>query len=273
MPREFITFPDGDIVLQSADGVDFRVDSVILRRASPFFATMIALPQQGTSAHLPVMMTETAEVLDDIIRSIYPSGTTPTFKSAEHIVELFRALDKYEITNGPLAEALLSSFKTIQPPIRAWALALKVQNPKARETAVRSFMLNSGDGLDKSSPELEDVDAWRLMHLLQIKKTATLRAQSILDSLISSAFCSRHRSIDLVARARDSPLNTSILLETVLTGVVNGVGTPCTDCRSFHQSYYASNAQDSRNNSRRQIDELLERAVLAEIQGVELDKV
>lgn len=60
-PREYLSFPDGDVVLQSADGVDFRLDSVILRRASPFFATMLALPQKDTLN--PIAMTERPKYL------------------------------------------------------------------------------------------------------------------------------------------------------------------------------------------------------------------
>ncbi|KAJ7746532.1 hypothetical protein B0H14DRAFT_2348511, partial [Mycena olivaceomarginata] len=62
--------PDEDLVLGSAEGVDFRVHRAILATASPFFRTMLSLPQMddhpGVSPVVPV--TETAPVLDRLLR-------------------------------------------------------------------------------------------------------------------------------------------------------------------------------------------------------------
>ncbi|KAI9064030.1 hypothetical protein FKP32DRAFT_1531144, partial [Trametes sanguinea] len=37
--------PSADIVIRSSDSVDFHVHTQILAQASPFFATMLSLPQ------------------------------------------------------------------------------------------------------------------------------------------------------------------------------------------------------------------------------------
>lgn len=42
--------PSADLILRTADLVDFRVHTQILAQASPFFASMLALPQPTASA-------------------------------------------------------------------------------------------------------------------------------------------------------------------------------------------------------------------------------
>jgi hypothetical protein len=74
-------FDDGDVVLRSSDGQDFRVHSIILREASPFFRDMFRLPSGGSGSYAPILMTETTDVLDDILRWLYPINRAPTIDS------------------------------------------------------------------------------------------------------------------------------------------------------------------------------------------------
>src|SRR5258708_12587226 len=65
------SFPDGDVVLRSADGVDFRVHTTFLSIASPFFRDMFSLPQTSNDVQT-IEMTEKADVLVAILELIYP---------------------------------------------------------------------------------------------------------------------------------------------------------------------------------------------------------
>src|ERR1700733_6627704 len=77
---EPMQFADGDVVLRSSDGQDFKVHSIVLREASPFFRAMFRCPKVSgaSAAYAPILMTETTNVLNDLLRWIYPTNTAPT---------------------------------------------------------------------------------------------------------------------------------------------------------------------------------------------------
>ncbi|KAF8307757.1 hypothetical protein DL93DRAFT_2064615, partial [Clavulina sp. PMI_390] len=95
--RQWFSFDDGDVVLRSEDGVDFRVDSLILRRASGLFADIFALPPKqqndcsSSSSPEPIAMIEPASVIDDLLRLIYPISASPTITSDAQALSLLRA--------------------------------------------------------------------------------------------------------------------------------------------------------------------------------------
>ncbi|KAJ7348267.1 hypothetical protein DFH08DRAFT_698470, partial [Mycena albidolilacea] len=85
--------PDEDLVLGSAEGVDFRVHRAILATASPFFRIMLSLPPMdnhpGVAPVVPV--TETAPVLDRLLRFRYP-GAEPLLADVETLDNLRETL-------------------------------------------------------------------------------------------------------------------------------------------------------------------------------------
>lgn len=267
-PKEYLTFPDGDVVLQSEDGVHFQLDSLILRRASPFFAAMFALPQNDLPQMNPIAMSESAEVIDHVMRSIYPSGPVMHIPSADHAVEALCALQKYEISNQTLTDHLGSYLGAIQPSIRAWALAIKSNSSKARSLAVRNFLLGDGDGLENIALELEGTDGWRVLHLLRVKKKAMTLAGVILTEWTANAFCVNHRLNLLVNKAKTNPLDTDVFSDRVLYYAMKGVQSsqPCSNCATSY-----SNLTTPRRQARRRLEDLMENAVVAESQGLELE--
>ncbi|KAF8310315.1 hypothetical protein DL93DRAFT_2117153, partial [Clavulina sp. PMI_390] len=81
--RQSFNMPDGDIVLKSADGVEFCVHSGVLRSISPIFSDMLALsppeaiskPNQSQSkihSPAPIEVAESSSILDILLRSLYP---------------------------------------------------------------------------------------------------------------------------------------------------------------------------------------------------------
>lgn len=72
-PASFIWLlngPPGDVLLWSSDGVDFRVDLIILVRASPFFSDLFA-SDVATKAGF-IQIEETSDILDLLLRALYP---------------------------------------------------------------------------------------------------------------------------------------------------------------------------------------------------------
>jgi BTB/POZ domain len=106
------TFPfdnasDGDIILLSADGVQFRAHKIILAMSSGFFKDMFNIPQgsakpsTSTSESLACVIpfTESSETLDSLLRTIYPVDE-PDVKLVQDIKSVLEAAIKYDITKG-----------------------------------------------------------------------------------------------------------------------------------------------------------------------------
>lgn len=234
---------------------------------------MLDLPQQGGKSMESIEVTETANVLDDILRSMYPSTKDVAVSSETHAVEVLRALEKYQIFNCEVADKAASYLGAIEPSVKAWAFALQTENSAARSIAVRRFIADSTTGLEGSIVELKSIDAWRLVRLVQIKQEALDLSLGIVNELINSAFCEHwdHRNFDSHAKARASPFDGSLLAEYVLASTIVAYSTPhCQYCRDhFWQASLAS----QRSDCRRRLENLMERAVLAESMGIQLGEV
>ncbi|THH09849.1 hypothetical protein EW146_g8561 [Bondarzewia mesenterica] len=124
--------PGADIILQSSDGIDFRVYRYILSLASPFFKDMFSLPQPSptaidntTAGEIPVIpVTEDAETLDFMLRSIYPVRS-PKIKKLSDLRFVFEASRKYQIEtfDGVAEESLMGAVE--QDPVSVYALACR----------------------------------------------------------------------------------------------------------------------------------------------------
>lgn len=99
-------FDDGsaDIVLQSCDGVDFRVFRSILSKASPFFDGMFMLPPPKSPSDnaaereaVPMVpVSEDSETLDTLLRMCYPVQP-PSLDEVWHVERVAEAARKYEM--------------------------------------------------------------------------------------------------------------------------------------------------------------------------------
>lgn len=191
----YLTFPDGDITLKSSDGIEFRLDSAILRRASPFFATLqLPSPQEDTDPFpKAIEMSETASVLDDIVRSIYPVNLHLKIAQHEHAIALLRATARLQISVLPIAGALEEYVSSLNRPLRAYAIAVQFGLPAARRIAARRFIQNSEvDYFDEDIVELKYVNGRSLINLLRIRKHVLARAQLAAKELFRCWTCPDH---------------------------------------------------------------------------------
>src|SRR5260370_23068338 len=103
------SFPDGDIILRSADGIDLRVHISLLSLASPFFRDMFNLPQTSNEVQT-IEMTEKADVLVAILGIIYPLRE-PSPYPAELALDVYKAADKLQINRAqPIARDRLCAW-------------------------------------------------------------------------------------------------------------------------------------------------------------------
>ena len=181
---EPMQFADGDVVLRSSDGQDFKVHSIVLREASPFFRDMFRLPKVSgaSAAYAPILMTETTNVLNDLLRWIYPTNTAPTVDRISHALDLLRAVEKLQIESHVVKRALNAYIVAQSHPLRAWALATRFGYAEARKDAVRKYLATDEDFMDDIPTEMEFVDAKAYMQLVRVKRTATLLARDMIRS-------------------------------------------------------------------------------------------
>lgn len=130
--------PSADLILRTADLVDFRVQSTVLALASPFFAAMFALPQpvattgtscphcgkakQGETAVIPV--SEDSATLDLLLRIVYPILKTHSkIEDPQAMVPALLAAMKYEmdLPVQMLSERLVAL--TPAKPLQVWGAA------------------------------------------------------------------------------------------------------------------------------------------------------
>ncbi|KAH9921632.1 uncharacterized protein B0H18DRAFT_1020587 [Fomitopsis serialis] len=108
------SYGDADVILRSADGVDFYLHKNILRIASAFFADMFSLPQplpnsppngdkaiedaSSRSADAPpiIPVSEDQQALDNLLRMCYPVEK-PAFESIQDKCSLLRGTTKYQM--------------------------------------------------------------------------------------------------------------------------------------------------------------------------------
>ncbi|KAH9942490.1 uncharacterized protein BXZ73DRAFT_97900 [Epithele typhae] len=119
--------PSADIVLRSADHVDFRAHRVILAQASPFFADMFSLPQASPpdASALPVVdMSEDSKTLRRLLLLCYPVDKQE-LDSVADIAPVLAAARKFDM-EWPirlLARDLADSIS--RSPLRAWSCACR----------------------------------------------------------------------------------------------------------------------------------------------------
>ncbi|KAF9783360.1 hypothetical protein BJ322DRAFT_1070473 [Thelephora terrestris] len=205
----FFTTDDGDIILragsESGTKHDFRVHKLILSLASPVFKDMLTFPQppDQTSSdqhQLPVVdVPEPPEVLNDILRFIYPGEELPKILERSTINALLVAADKYNISS--IYPTLRANLKNSLSPRRcdtfsAYVIACRFGFP---EIAKEAAGLSSTQSLihHKNHEDVQYISSTDLLRLVEFVLTREYqglhRIQAILDQphLLDSSTC-RH---------------------------------------------------------------------------------
>ncbi|EIW58582.1 uncharacterized protein TRAVEDRAFT_47724 [Trametes versicolor FP-101664 SS1] len=130
--------PSADLILRTADQVDFRVHTQILAQASPFFATMLALPQphantisapdsSAETEGTPVVpVSEDSTTLELLLRLVYPILKTHSeIEDPQVMGPALLAATKYEmdLPVQMMSERLVVI--TPKSPLQVWAAACR----------------------------------------------------------------------------------------------------------------------------------------------------
>ncbi|KAI0248055.1 hypothetical protein BJV78DRAFT_1285095 [Lactifluus subvellereus] len=140
-PFQYSDMPSADVILRSADLVNFHVHKSALVTSSPFFSDMFSLPQPPNDEvvdGLPVVhVPEDAEVLNSLISMLYP--VPPEIPHTDdNILALLGASQKYDMP-------------TVQSSVRAEVRRKGLLSPKGAE-AFRVYAIAYGKRL---IPEME----------------------------------------------------------------------------------------------------------------------
>ncbi|TFY54143.1 hypothetical protein EVG20_g9833 [Dentipellis fragilis] len=95
-------FADGDIILRSSDGVQFRLHKLILKIASPVFDDTFSIPQPPTAkidrgSDIPIVdMAENEKVLSMLLSFCYP-GPPPSLNNLGDTIQALAVTRKFQI--------------------------------------------------------------------------------------------------------------------------------------------------------------------------------
>ena len=122
--------PSADLIIRSADRVDFRVRSPILLEASPIFEDMFSLPRPPENTYMsddrPVVdVAESSHTLDILLRMCYPIDRAPT-RTIDDMEKALVAAIKYDMALpiATLSKELLAAAN--DRPLRVWAAACRL---------------------------------------------------------------------------------------------------------------------------------------------------
>ncbi|KAG8753110.1 hypothetical protein FRC14_006419 [Serendipita sp. 396] len=217
-------FPSGygDFALQSSDGVIFYFPRHILVSTSDFFRGMFELPTsdqaQGTM-HEPLVVTETADALEDLLEQIDPKMLTPALDN-DKIIDILEVARKYQIQiifdrfeeeiqvqyqlrNAPGRSTQLLLFSR---PLLVLYIALQHDIESVGKRAIQELARCSSDLIGNDEIEIPTK---------VFKHIQRLREERI----------QKYRTyIDILAKARNrSPSKRSVHIHT----------TPCVTCAKF----------------------------------------
>jgi len=191
--------PDADVILRSADNVDFRAFKSFLSYASPFFKGMFALPQvlEGDNSNeirdgLPVVrVMEGGQTLERLLMLCYPVDS-PCLDALGDVQTLLGAAMKYNVERAEknARKWLISSKFVESEPLRVFGIAcrygLEEEARKAATSIIGRQIVNEGVEND-----LDHITGTQLFRLLQYQKKCVEALKNVFTnfSWIERTFC------------------------------------------------------------------------------------
>jgi len=179
-PSTFFTANGGDVILRAGPDLrskhDFRVHKVIISLASSVFEDMFGLPQPpghglNEAYQLPIVdVPDSPDVLDKLLRLIYPGVEPPEIADIPTVTALLSAADKYNImTIYPVLRDALKTFLR-GDSFRAYVVACRFGFlEEAREAAKFGTVHHAtwGRGLEEEVQHISSVDLLRWVTFVQ----------------------------------------------------------------------------------------------------------
>ncbi|KAI0812543.1 hypothetical protein BC629DRAFT_1280729 [Irpex lacteus] len=195
-PHPSFDSPEADVVLQSHDGVLFRIHSYTLKTTSGWFKSMFSLPQSGgeasssnaTSSPATLYLDEDSAVLEALLRCIC-GLPIPPLDSYDTIEPFLYAAEKYDMP-GPLSivRALVMTPTMLEDPLRLFVMACRYGwSDVAQLAATKTLTLNIFD--PSLRPTLKKLTTLPLLSLIDLHRG---RRDSLNVSLNEAPFVGDH---------------------------------------------------------------------------------
>ena len=179
-----------DVILRSADGVDFRVFKLFLSLASPFFETLFDLPQapEGTSDQemkdglAVIAVSEDSKTLDFFLRFCYPStlAEDPSLENLTDVLSVLAAARKYslDLIEKKVCQALVNPKVLETDSLRCFAIARNARLKHETITAARHTLRQPL--IPAWFAEIELITATDLLSLLTYHKNCCIAVQVLM---------------------------------------------------------------------------------------------
>ena len=212
MSSTFFTTDDGDIILragpESGPKHDFRAHKFILALASSVFNDMFTFPQppdqnQNEEHQLPIVdVPDPPEVLDAILRFIYPGVDLPKFTNLSIVSTLLSAADKYDLAS--MSPVLRDNLKTFSHhhPFEVYVIACRFGFLEEMREAVmvstpRSILQQD---YEEVTQRVSGVDIYRFVRFVQAREQGGL---SRIEDLLEWTHLQDNRGCDHWEDAKD----------------------------------------------------------------------
>ena len=187
--------PEADLIIRSADGVEFRVFRRILSEASPFFGAMLSLPQPPSDLAItaPVIdVSEDSKIFGTLLQLVYPFAD-PSISTLDEISSLLAVAVKYDMIRAieTLRRLLVGPNFLEESPTRVYAIACRFDLEEESRIASRyTLRVNVLDC--PLSEDLKYITAYSYHRLLDLHRKRGEAAQELLkmDETLKCIQCS-----------------------------------------------------------------------------------
>lgn len=179
-----------DVILRSADGVEFRVFKLFLSLSSPFFETLFGLPQAPDGASdqemkdglAVIAVSEDSKILDSFLRFCYPStlAEDPSLDNLTEVLSVLAAVRKYslELIERKVCQALANPKVLDTEPFRCFAIA---RNARLKHETITAARYNLRQPLVPALfAEINLITASDLLALLTYHKKCIIAVQPLM---------------------------------------------------------------------------------------------
>ncbi|TDL26281.1 hypothetical protein BD410DRAFT_575472 [Rickenella mellea] len=177
--------PDGEnaqLKLMSADGTEFKVNTVILTMGSRFFREMLEIPRDPAEAGKPVELAENGDIIAALLDIVHADERPmPDLSDFDFVWRLLKAADKYDMPRVlPLVRSHVM-FKPGSDVIEQYALASAHDWAEERRwAAVQALGLDLHSILNSSGIKKLSTDG-----IVKLLKHRTERRRLLEDGIIS----------------------------------------------------------------------------------------
>jgi len=185
---------DANIVLQSSDGIYYRVSSYTLRTTSGFFRGMMTLPAPSNDQNTDdvIVLGETSKVLGTLLRMIGGLAFV-RWESIDELEEILAAAEKYDMP-GPIAtiEVNLTTSIFLEQPLRLYAIAARYGLEEAAKVASKGTLsLSIHD--EEHIPILERIPVSYVLRLFRLHQKRKDEFQKLVkqNKTLGVATCSQ----------------------------------------------------------------------------------